>query len=83
MTIPAAKVNYAEQLLADTRVLRIILRQIAEETDFLLEAKLMNLLKPYISANNENIIEIDNVFKVCARLYLNLFGLRSCLKLNL
>lgn len=63
--IPTSKANFAEQILADTRVLRIILRQIAEDTDFLLEAKLMNLLKPYISENNERIVEIDNVFKVC------------------
>lgn len=64
LQIPPSKLNYAEQMLADSRVLRIILRQIAQEANFLLEVKLMNLLKPYISEDNQNIIEIDNVFKV-------------------
>lgn len=64
LQIPSSKANFAEQMLADSRVLRIIMRQIAQETDFLLEVKLMNLLKPYIIEEKRNIIEIDNVFRV-------------------
>lgn len=51
-------------MLADSRVLRVILRQIAQESDFLLEVKLMELLKPYIIEDQRNIIAVDNVFVV-------------------
>lgn len=62
-TIPSQKGNFQEQMLADTRVLRIILRQIAEESDFLVEAKLQALLRPYLSGEKMNIVEVDHIFQ--------------------
>lgn len=63
LSISEEKASYPEQMLADTRVLRIILRQITEETDFLVEAKLMKLLRPYLQPVQSNIVQVDHIFQ--------------------
>lgn len=50
-------------MLANTRVMRIILRNIAEESGFLVDEKLQQLLEPYMH-EQRTIIEIDNIFNV-------------------
>lgn len=52
-----------QQMLADTRVLRSILRQIAAESGFLIENKLLDLLQPYMPTQ-KTVVLVDNVFCV-------------------
>lgn len=63
LIIPDTKSTYAEQMLANTRVLRKILRQISEETDFLVEKKLMDLMRPYLNPTQMNIVQVDHIFQ--------------------
>lgn len=63
LIIPDSKSTYAEQMLANTRVLRKILRQIGEETDFLVEKKLMDLLRPYLNPIQMDIVQVDHIFQ--------------------
>lgn len=58
-----SKNTYAEQMLADSRVLRKILRQISEETDILVEKKLMDLLRPYLQPTQLTIVQVDHIFQ--------------------
>lgn len=50
-------------MLANTRVMRIILRNVAEESGFIVDEKLQQLLAPYMQ-EQRTIIEIDNIFNV-------------------
>lgn len=58
-----SKSDFHSQMLANTRVMRIILRNIAEESGFIVEEKLQPLLAPYMQ-EQRTIIEIDNIFNV-------------------
>lgn len=50
-------------MLANTRVMRMILRNIAEESGFIVDEKLQQLLSPYMQ-EQRTVIEIDNIYNV-------------------
>lgn len=62
-SVPPEKRDYADQMLADTRVLRVLLRQIAGETEFVVETRLMALLRPYVRPEQYGIVQLDHVFQ--------------------
>lgn len=58
-----SKSDFHSEMLANTRVMRIILRNVAEESGFIVDEKLRQLLAPYMQ-EQRTIIEIDNIFNV-------------------
>lgn len=50
--------------LARQRLLRLVLKRVADSAGFLVEERLRDLLAPY-SETQQTIIRLDNVFNVC------------------
>lgn len=54
--------------IADNRIVRIILRRLAEKTGFLMEDKLLEILKSY-GTPDQTLVHVDTVFRVHEKLH--------------
>lgn len=52
-----------EQKLAHSRLMRNILKKIADRGGFLLEDKLLTILQPY-TEDQQSLVKVDNIFNV-------------------
>lgn len=55
--------DFHREMLANTRVMRMILRNVAEESGFIVDEDLQKILAPYMQ-EQRTVIKIDNIFNV-------------------